>query len=199
MPAAEQPSFESVYDDHVWHVYGFVAYRVNSREEAEDLTQQTFERALRAWRKFDPRRASALTWLIAIARNLVIDHFRRGGGVRTEPLDGQPDTSALLPTVAGPESDLGLDPALEQAMNRLGDRDRELIALRFGGDLTGPEIAEMTGLSVANVHQILSRALRQLRGELAPEPASGGERPDAGDPGEDDPEQPQARSPARSR
>jgi len=50
----------------------------------------------------------------------------------------------------------------------LGDRDRELIALRFGGDLTGPEIAELTGLSLANVQQILSRSLRRMRAEMDP-------------------------------
>ena len=48
----------------------------------------------------------------------------------------------------------------------MGERERELIALRFGGDLTGPEIAELTELSLANVHQILSRALRTLRERL---------------------------------
>jgi DNA-directed RNA polymerase specialized sigma24 family protein len=48
----------------------------------------------------------------------------------------------------------------------LSDRDRELVALRYGGDLTGPEIASLTGLSLANVQQILSRSLRRLRALL---------------------------------
>ena len=49
---------------------------------------------------------------------------------------------------------------------RQGQRERELIALRYGADLTGPEIAELTGLSLANVQQILSRSLRRMRNQL---------------------------------
>jgi RNA polymerase sigma factor (sigma-70 family) len=70
---------------------------------------------------------------------------------------------------------LGVSPELEAALATLPDRQREILALRFGGDLTGPEIAELTGLSLANVQQILSRSLRQLRANLdaeaAPEPS----------------------------
>ena len=54
-------------------------------------------------------------------------------------------------------------PDLDRALAELSERDREVIALRFGGDLTGPEIAELTGLSLANVQQITSRSLRKLR------------------------------------
>ncbi len=66
-----------LYEEHVWGVYGFFGYRVGSRADAEDLTQLTFERALRAWDRFDPERASARTWLMSIAGNLLIDHYRR--------------------------------------------------------------------------------------------------------------------------
>ena len=62
-----QSDFARVYEEHVWRVYGFLAYRLRDRDAAEDLTQATFERALRAWSRFDPRRASESTWLIAIA------------------------------------------------------------------------------------------------------------------------------------
>jgi DNA-directed RNA polymerase specialized sigma24 family protein len=50
--------FADVYDKQVWHVYGFFAYRVRGKRNAEDLTQQTFERALRAWSRFDPKRSA---------------------------------------------------------------------------------------------------------------------------------------------
>ena len=70
----------------------------------------------------------------------------------------------------GPENDLGLSPELAAALDALPQRDREVIALRFGGELNGPEIAELLGLSLANVQQILSRSLRRLRSRLDPEP-----------------------------
>ena len=160
--------FERVYDEHVWDVYGFFAYRLSSRADAEDLTQHTFERALRAWHRFDPARSKPRTWLLAIARNLLIDHYRRDRSSDRLPIgeEGVPETE--LPPVEPPEP-LGVAPDLAAALAVLSQRDREVIALRFGADMTGPEIAEMLDLSVANVQQILSRALRKLR-ELLGEP-----------------------------
>lgn len=168
----DQPveQFARLYDEHVWSVYGFFGYRLGSRQDAEDLTQLTFERALKAWSRFDPDRAGPGTWLMAIARNLLIDHHRANRSDRTQSLDEglAPENE---PTGGMPETVLGLDPDLEAALARLDDRERELLALRFGGELNGPEIASMTGLSLANVQQILSRTLRRLRSELeAPSP-----------------------------
>lgn len=165
--SSDDSDFARVYEDHLWHVYGFLAYRVRDRDLAEDLTQTTFERALRSWPRFDPRRASERTWLLAIARNLLIDHHRRG---RAEPqweIDER-----QLPTTAGPEEALTEWPELHDALQHLSEREREVIALRFGADLSGPDIAELTGLSLANVQQIVSRSLRRLRSllETANEP-----------------------------
>ncbi len=162
--------FSAVYDEHVWQVYGFFAYRLRTRADAEDLTQQTFERALKAWPRYDPARASVGTWLIVIARNLLVDHFRADRSARQQPLDeldGGHDS--LMQT--GDAPDLGLEPELERALAILSAREREIIALRFGGELSGPEIAEATGLSLANVQQILSRSLRRMREVLDGEPA----------------------------
>jgi RNA polymerase sigma factor (sigma-70 family) len=153
--------FAELYGEHVATVYGYFGYRVTARGEAEDLTQLTFERALRAWPRFDPARASARTWLFAIARNLLIDHYRRRQPIPSGDL-------AQLERPGDPDAGLGLGLAadLELALQRRSERERELLALRFGGDLSGSEIAELTGLQVANVHQILSRALRRMRAEL---------------------------------
>jgi RNA polymerase sigma factor (sigma-70 family) len=157
--------FEQAYDDHLARVYGFFAYRLGSRHDAEDLTQQTFERALRAWDRFDPGRAACGTWLIAIARNLLIDHYRakapEPGNVSLE--ETNPES---LPVAHDPGPDIGLEPQLALALSRLAERDREILALRYGAELTGPEIAAMTGLTLANVQQIISRSLRRLREDL---------------------------------
>jgi RNA polymerase sigma-70 factor (ECF subfamily) len=156
--------FADAYDEQVWNVFGFFAYRVASRSDAEDLTQQTFERALRAWSRFDPARAPLGVWLLSIARNLLVDHYRRNGAApRSESLDAVPEDQLGSEM---PAPDLGLDPDLAEALATLSPRDREIVALRFGADLAGPEIAEATGLTVANVQQILSRSLRKLRTRL---------------------------------
>lgn len=158
---SQRSNFAHVYDEHVWRVYGFLAYRLGDRHTAEDLTQATFERALRAWSRFDPRRASESTWLLAIARNLLIDHYRRDRSKLTEPIEEH-----LAPAVPGPEEHLRASAELVSALGRLSERDREIVALRFGGDMTGPEIAHLLNLTLANVQQILSRSLRKLRGLL---------------------------------
>jgi len=151
-----------LYEEHVWSVYGFFGYRVGTRADAEDLTQLTFERALRSWGRFDPSRANARTWLMSIAGNLLIDHYRRDRTSSREPIEDHFSRRELVTE----DREVGLSPDLAAALEQLGDRERELIALRFGGELTGPEIAELTGLSLANVQQILSRSLRKIRAQL---------------------------------
>jgi RNA polymerase sigma factor (sigma-70 family) len=117
------------------------------------------------------------TWLIVIARNLLVDHFRADRSGRQEPLDELDSRhDALVDASQAP--DLGLEPDLERALSTLNGREREIIALRFGGDLGGPEIADVMGLSLANVQQILSRSLRRMRAVIDGEalsPAADGE------------------------
>ncbi len=157
MPPTE---FSDAFRAHHDAVFRFHAYRVPTRELAEDLTQVTFEKALRAWPRYDPAKAGVLTWLLAIARNALIDHARADKGEVPLP-DGQAEalTTHDAPII-GPSSELA------RALASFGDREREILGLRFGADLTGQEIADVTGLTLANVQQILSRTLRRLREEL---------------------------------
>jgi len=161
--------FLNVYEDHVVHVYGYFSFRALARADAEDLTQLTFEKALRAWGSYQPERASPRTWLLAIARNAYIDFRRREPRVRQLSISSGQIGEEALPRLPGPEQNLGLPPDLEAAVRRLGRREREVLALRFGADMRGPEIAELLKLSVANVQQLLSRALRRLRRDLETE------------------------------
>ncbi len=158
-----RPDFATAYDEEVWNVYGYLAYRLPSAADAEDLTQRTFERALRAWGRYDPARAPLRVWLLTIARNLLIDHYRADVWRREQAIEEVPE-GALGSEM--PQPDLGIDPELASALAHLTHRDREVVALRFGGDLSGSEIAEITGLSLANVQQIISRSLRRLRERL---------------------------------
>lgn len=170
--------FESVYDEHVWDVYGFFGYRVRRREEAEDLTQATFERALKAWDRFDADRASPRTWLLAIAQNVLIDHYRYQA-VRAEASGDVEEIGVGEATTEMDLRGLGPSPELEDALAQLSDRERELIALRFGGDLEGAAIAEITGLTLSNVQQLLSRSVRKMRERIeGSRAASGAERAD---------------------
>ena len=163
---APQEDLASLYEEHVWSVYGFFGYNRLARHDAEDLTQATFERAIRAWPRYDPARASFKTWLLAIAQNLLIDHHRRERSRRHPSTDAEGFDEALLGSATGPEERFELSPALSAALATLSEREREVIALRFGGELSGPEIAQLLELSLANVQQIASRALRKMRKQL---------------------------------
>ena len=99
---------------------------------------------------------------MSIANNLLIDHYRRDRTTRQEPIEDH----LSGPELSAEDPDMGLSPDLAYALEQLGQRERELIALRFGGELTGPEISELTGLTLANVQQILSRSLRKIRATL---------------------------------
>ncbi len=151
-----------LYTEHVRAVYGFLAYSVG-RDVAEDLTAATFERAIRSWERYDAARASERTWLLAIARNALTDHYRRQAHRQATSLDASP---VLLDTLADTDDPLAralADHAFAALLDGLGDREREVLALRYGGDLSAREIGELLELSEANVHQIVSRTLRRLR------------------------------------
>ena len=168
--------FIEIYEAHTGDVYRYFSYRSLSREAAEDLTQLTFERALRAWPRFDPTRASAKTWLLAIAHNAWIDHLRRARHRETVDIDDLAEGEQ--PYVEADQS-TGLSAELSAALGRLSEREREVLALRFGADMRGPEIARSLGLTLANAQQILSRALRKLRSELESAQTASGPDPAA--------------------
>jgi RNA polymerase sigma factor (sigma-70 family) len=136
-------------------VYAYVAYRVGDGVDAEDITSATFERALRYRASFDERRGAPIAWLIGIARREISVHFAGVTGASDDVAD-----------VAAP-GDLAADTAarldLHGAVRSLEGRDRELIALRYGADLTAPQIAELLELKTNAVEVALHRALRRLR------------------------------------
>ena len=155
------------YGDHVRAVYAFFASSVDS-SVAEDLTSATFERVVRCWSRYDRRRSSERTWILVIARNVLIDHLRRADRRPQCSLDERPELFDRL-AAADDELDRILDQdQLRAWLTVLGERERVLLALRYGGDMSAAQIAEAMGLTPANVHQILSRSLRRLR-EHAPE------------------------------
>jgi RNA polymerase sigma-70 factor, ECF subfamily len=156
-------AFERLYEEHAQALYGFLAYRTGDRVLAEDLLADTFERALRARRRFDRRKASEKTWLYAIALNCLRDRLRRQGSEQR--------ALALLAVGAPAGSEGGIErfadrDLLERGLAGLSEHEREAIALRFGAELTVPEIARVLGLPLTTVEGRVYRALRKLRQAL---------------------------------
>jgi RNA polymerase sigma factor (sigma-70 family) len=157
--AARAPTFAAAAEAHLDDVHAYLVYLTGDRSLAEDLTAATFERALRLWRRFDPRRASAKTWLCQIARSAALDHFR--SEERRRRREGV--YAASEPRGAGePALGEGFSPDLAAALRSLSPADRELIALRVLLELDGPTVARLLGISPTACSTRLSRALHRL-------------------------------------
>jgi RNA polymerase sigma-70 factor (ECF subfamily) len=161
--ALDSQTFAQLYDTYLSKVYNFMRYRVGDDAVAEDLTAQTFERALREWRRYSPQRGAFSTWLFTIARRVAINHWH---AQRRRPTVALAAVVDELPLVAAPDATVEEEMAwreLHAALARLPEIDQELIALKFAADMTNREIAQVTRLSESNVGTRLHRALRQLR------------------------------------
>ena len=161
-----EADFERLYAEHAQSLFGFLVYRTGDRALAEDLVADTFERALRGRRLFDRRKATEKTWLYAIALNLLRDQARRRAAEgraleRTGPAGARDDPVDGLDRIAG-QSDL------TRALLALSEEEREALALRYGADLTIPEIAKLKKEKLTTVEGRVYRGLQKLRDELEP-------------------------------
>jgi RNA polymerase sigma factor (sigma-70 family) len=139
-------------------VYAYVAYRIGPGPDAEDITSEVFERALRYRESYEPKRGEPMAWLIGIARRCV-------NGAVSDPnraLDSLEDQAA--------PGDVAEDAlrriSLVDAVSQLSERDRELIALRYGADLTGRQIGAILDMSANAVDVAVHRAVERLRQAL---------------------------------
>ena len=147
-------------------VFGYICYRINDRQTAEDLTSAVFEKALVSFKTYNAQKAGMSTWVFAIARNTVIDPFRTARTQQTVVLDETMDFTAEN---CDPEEELlKADEVrkLRKLVEGLSHNERGIISLKFGGGLTNREIARVTGLSESNVGVIIYRTVRKLRDEF---------------------------------
>lgn len=162
--------FERLYAEHAQDLFAFLRYRTGSTLLAEELLGDTCERALRARKRFDPRKGSAKTWLYAIALNCLSDHARkrvREGRALERVAVGQ-DFGVVEPEEIDELADRELEDVadhdeLTRSLASLSGEEREAISLRYGADLTVPEIAKLTGEPLTTIESRVYRALDKLR------------------------------------
>ena len=152
----EPRSLAEAAEAHLDDVFGYLLYLTRDRETAEDLSSATFEKALRSWDRFDPRRGSARTWLLGIARTSALDWFRAEARRRKRE-----EAAALYERVEEAFVE-GLSPVLETALTSLSAGEREVLALRIVLELDGDAAARVLGISPTAVSTRLSRALKRL-------------------------------------
>ena len=142
-------------------VYSYVSYRLGHGPEAEDVTSEVFEFAVRYRSSFDSRKGEPLAWLFGIARRRV-----------AWALANRPPPASELDDQAAPgdvETETVERVVLEAALESLSERDQELLALRYGSDLRAREIGRILGMKTNAVEVALHRALERLRAALPDE------------------------------
>ena len=161
-------AFGLLYDHYHQSVYRFLYYRLGSVPLAEDLTSETFFRALRSMNTFRWQGKDFGAWLMTIARNLTTDHYKAG---RTRLEQTTEDMSTLDTTTDGPEGAVLAsltNEALLEALGELPAEQRECLVMRFLQGLSIAETAEVLGRSAGAVKQLQLRGVRNLA-KLLPE------------------------------
>jgi RNA polymerase sigma-70 factor, ECF subfamily len=157
-------AFAALYDRYVDQVYGFVLRRVRSTELAEDLTSDVFLRALRRIDGFRWQGVDIGAWLMTIARNRVMDHYK-SARTRLEHVADEVDDQPVSGGRDDPEQAAlaqDMSEALQLAMDELSDDHREILALRFVQGLSVEESAAAMGRSQGAIKALQYRALRAL-------------------------------------
>lgn len=154
-------AFAEIYEHYQPIVYRYIFYRVGDAATAEDLTAEVFVRLVENIGRFTYRGRPLLAWLYTIARNVVIDHYRRVGQSPTLPLDER-----LVATKDGPEEafeQVLTQQRLAAAIARLTEDQRQVVLLRFVEGLDSETVARMLGRPVGAVKALQHRALAALR------------------------------------
>jgi RNA polymerase sigma-70 factor, ECF subfamily len=157
-------AFSSLYRMYFSQVFTFINFRVTSREDAEDLANTVFEKALGAIERYRPKPAQFSTWLYTIAKNCIIDHYRK----RRLPVDDEADASVV------PMTDLSCDPeacvrmaerkrTLREALREITPEQREVVECRFFFELSIQETACLMGKTDGAVKALQFRALESLQ------------------------------------
>lgn len=167
--ARKRASVAELFETHFERIVRYIAVRIGDIHEAEDLGSEVFVRALRGVEHYKETGAPMEAWLFKIAHNLCVDYLRSRG---RRPVSVLLDEDAL-PVGTIPPSPLGNPDEelerqeevrqLQQAMEQLTDAQRQVLALRFGGDMTSEQVAEVMGKRPGAVREMQSAGIQKLR------------------------------------
>ena len=168
--AGDTEAFGELYDRYVDLVYRYVYYRVGSAQVAEDLTSETFLRALRRLSSFTWQGRDVGAWFVTIARNLIADHYKSSRYRLEMTTDDVSESGAAL-SQEGPENavlEAMQNKVLLEAVKQLNAEQQECIVLRFLQGLSVAETAQAMGKNDGAIKALQYRAIRSL-GRLLPE------------------------------
>ena len=166
MPDVSLPPFQKLLDEHGSDVLGYLVATVGPND-AEDVFQETFIAALRAYEGLDHAR-NLRSWLLTIAHNKAIDHFRSRGRRAVPAGDAEEVAGSVPSTSSKPEVAVaGGDPELWRAVSTLPPKQRSAVVLRYATDMSYSAIAQAMDSSEAAARRNVHEGLQKLRGEFA--------------------------------
>ncbi len=154
-------SFEQVYEENYDRVFNFVYMRMLHREDAEDVTEDTFIKAMAAYPSYDESKASYITWLCTIARNSMIDHIRKAHRDRIVPFDETFDRGEIDADLEKLTDDT--QKQVYEIFEQLKPEERELLSLRYGLDMEYSQIAGIIGIESKAAAKRVERLLKKCR------------------------------------
>src|SRR6185437_6017964 len=160
--AGDRAAFETLYKRYSRPVFALALRRLGDRGRAEDALQETFVSIWRSAGTYKPERGPGAPWLYGVARNAIVDRSR----ARNEPPADAPDEASLD---AGPDERAErswVQWRVHRALETLPEREREVIALAYWGDLSQSEVAERLGIPLGTVKTRTRAALAHLADAL---------------------------------
>jgi len=154
-----------LFQQHYPRIYNYLRYRVSAVEDVEDLMGTIFEKAYTHRNQYDPAKGAFSTWLFRIAHNELVNYYRKRKQYSTWEIGDEVPTD-LTSSEPLPETQVIQKESLHQllqGLERLGERDQEVISLKFAGKLSNKEIGEIMDLKEKTVSVVLLRAIRRLR------------------------------------
>ena len=158
--------FTYIFNTYYKRIYNFQYYRTHNQVVAEDLCSMTFEKAFINFKKYNKEKANFEVWLFTIARNVSNDYFRHQ---KRHPWDSLEQVFEKIANESTLEAQIIHNEEKEsllQAVRRLKDKERALIAYKYGAGLKNKEIAALVGMKEKTVGTSLCRILKKMRSEL---------------------------------
>lgn len=155
-----------IFETYYKRVYNYIYYRVNNHHTSEDLVSITFEKVITKMDTYSEKKAPFEVWLFAIAKNTVNDYCRK---YKTQKLISIDLFKELISKRKTPEEIIltaEINDKLLKALDILSPRERNIVALKFGGNLKNKEIAKLLNLTESNIGVILYRLMKKLKDKI---------------------------------
>lgn len=167
--AGDEAAFAALFDQYKNLVYKAAYLMLDSVEDAEDVLQEVFFQVYRSLARFDPTKSKFTTWLYRITVNCCLNQRRKS---RSTPLLMDDAVLSSLTRHGPPDDQKGEEEALQHALARLTEKQRTLVILRYYGDLSYAEIAQVLDIPLGTVRSRLNQAIKALRKKMQAAPTS---------------------------